>query len=356
MQNPARPERAAEDRRRASPIEIGGVRVAPGTRETIEIPISVLFDHTPMSLTVQVVHGRRPGPVLLVCGAVHGDEINGVEIIRRLLRLRGLDRLRGTLIAAPVVNAYGFISQSRYLPDRRDLNRSFPGSAKGSLTSQLAHKFATEVVAKCTHGIDLHTGAVHRSNYPQVRGNLADPEVRRLAHIFGVPLILNAKAREGSLRGTAAGQGIPFLVYEGGEALRFDSFAIRAGYRGVVRTMRALEMLAGPRRPLPDEARPVVAETSVWVRAPAGGILRDPAGLGARVERGAVLGTIADPFGTRQLRVECTVDGIVVGRTNLPVVNQGDGLFNIARVSDPDTAAEAMDIFRDDWESETPGT
>ena len=372
MQNPAKPKPAAKAKSRVEspvesrvePFEIGGVSVAPGKRATVDLPISVLFDHTPMTLTVRVAHGREPGPVLLVCAAVHGDEINGVEIIRRILRMSSLSKLRGTLIAVPIVNTFGFINQSRYLPDRRDLNRSFPGSANGSLTSQLAHLFSTEIVAKCTHGIDLHTGAVHRSNFPQIRAVMSDPDVRAMAKAFGVPLLLNAKTRDGSLRGVATRHGIPMLVYEAGEALRYDSMSIRAGYRGVVNVMRYLEMLPPPKRDerqaderaketsVPAKAQ-VIAQSSSWVRAPAGGLMRDPIRLGAMVQPGTRLGTISDPLGNKEVRVVSEIDGILIGKTNLPVVNQGDGLFNIARVADTDSAQEAVDIFRDDRESET---
>jgi uncharacterized protein len=364
MPNPARRKPVAVADAKAEPFEIGGVSVAPGKRATIDLPISVLFDHTPMSLTVHVVHGRRPGPVLLVCAAVHGDEINGVEIIRRMLRMSSLRKLSGTLIAVPIVNTFGFINQSRYLPDRRDLNRSFPGSATGSLTGQLAHLFSTEVVAKCTHGIDLHTGAIHRSNFPQIRAVLSDPKVREMAKAFGVPLLLNAKIRPGSLRGVGTDHGIPMLVYEAGEALRYDSMSIRAGYRGVVNIMRYLDMLPPAKRDerkadmlaseatVPAKAQ-VIAQSSSWVRAPAGGLLRDPLRLGALVHPGMRLGTISDPLGNKEVKVISDFEGMLIGKTNLPVVNQGDGLFNIARVADADSAQEAVDIFRDDRESET---
>ena len=153
-------------------FEIGGVQVAPGQRATIELPVPQLYTHTPLTMPVQVVHGRRDGPRLFVSAAVHGDELNGVEIIRRLLRRAALSRLRGTLIAIPMVNVYGVLQHSRYLLDRRDLNRSFPGSERGSLAARLADRFMTEIVARCTHGVDLHTGAAHRSNLPQIRGDL----------------------------------------------------------------------------------------------------------------------------------------------------------------------------------------
>ena len=191
---------------------VGDTTVRPGTQAAVDLPITDLSTHTPITMPLQVVHGRQAGPTLFVCAALHGDEINGVEIIRRLMRLSALRRLRGTLIAVPIVNVPGFLSQSRYLPDRRDLNRSFPGSQGGSLAARLARLFLDEVVAKSTHGIDLHTGAVHRDNFPQVRGDLGNPETERLALAFGVPVVINTGFREGSLREAAARRNVPVIV------------------------------------------------------------------------------------------------------------------------------------------------
>jgi predicted deacylase len=290
---------------------------------------------------------------LFASAAIHGDEINGVEIVRRLLKVPDLARIRGTVIAVPVVNVFGFVGRTRYLPDRRDLNRSFPGSPSGSLASQLAHLFMTEVVIKCSHGIDLHSGAVHRTNLPQLRADLSNPEAERLARLFGVPVILNARLRDGSLRQAAAEIGIPILLYEAGEALRFDELAIRAGVKGLVRLMRALGMIRQrkPRRPILE---PVVVRASSWVRAPAGGILRSSCALGMRLKAGDTLGVIADPFGEAEATVTATKGGILIGRTNLPVVNQGDGLFHIAQVTDADMAAEMVEVFHDRLGEELP--
>ncbi len=181
-------------------VEIGGVEIAPGSRKAIQIPVSRRASGAEVGLPVEIVNGRTPGPRLFLSAAVHGDEINGVEIIRRVLTRPALRSLRGALIAVPVVNVFGFVSLSRYLPDRRDLNRSFPGSATGSLAARLAGTFIREIVEKATHGIDLHAGAVHRSNLPQVRACLDDPETTRLARAFGAPVIINANLRDGSLR------------------------------------------------------------------------------------------------------------------------------------------------------------
>ncbi len=229
------------------PLKIGEVEVRPGQRVTVDLPVARLYTDTSLSMPVKVIRGRRAGPVLFISAAIHGDELNGVEIIRRLLKRPSIKSLRGTVIAVPIVNVHGFLDQSRYLPDRRDLNRSFPGSPKGSIAARLANTFLKEVVLKSDFGIDLHTGAIDRSNLPQIRANLDDPAVTELAQAFGAPVIVNANMREGSLRACAAGHGIPVMIYEAGEALRFDEVCIRAGIRGILQVMRKLDMLpAGP--------------------------------------------------------------------------------------------------------------
>ncbi|WP_232059067.1 succinylglutamate desuccinylase/aspartoacylase family protein [Kineobactrum salinum] len=215
-----------------SKLIIGDREIVPGERTVIDIPVAPMYTHDNLSISAQVIRGKRPGPVLFVCAAIHGDEINGVEIIRRLLQDPHLERLRGTLIAIPIVNIYGFINHSRYLPDGRDLNRSFPGSSRGSLTGRIAQTFLQEIVSKCTHGIDLHTGARHRSNFPQIRANLEDPAVLAMTEAFGAPLAIDAKIRDGSLRQAAGDMDVPVLLYEAGEALRFEELYIRAGSRG----------------------------------------------------------------------------------------------------------------------------
>nr|WP_305909580.1 succinylglutamate desuccinylase/aspartoacylase family protein [Methylomarinum sp. Ch1-1]MDP4522501.1 succinylglutamate desuccinylase/aspartoacylase family protein [Methylomarinum sp. Ch1-1] len=218
--------------------------IRPGCNLVIDLPLPSLYTHTPMTMPVHVINGRKPGPRLFVSAAIHGDELNGIEIVRRLLKQSALKRLHGTLIAIPMVNVYGVIHHSRYLPDRRDLNRSFPGSAKGSLAARLADLFMHEIVAQCSHGIDLHTGAIHRSNLPQIRANLDHEETLALAEAFNVPVLINSHLRDGSLRESAAEQGIQMLLYEAGEALRFDEICIRAGLQGILAVMRHLGMVA----------------------------------------------------------------------------------------------------------------
>src|SRR5690606_21475071 len=219
-------------------FEIAGVQVKAGTRETVEVQVAKLYTHTPLHMPVEVVHGRRDGPVLMVCGAIHGDEINGVEIIRRVLRNSALRHLRGTLVAVPIVNIFGFVQRTRYLPDRRDLNRCFPGSETGSLGGRIAYLLRTLIMENVTHIIDLHTGAVHRVNLPRVRAELQTPGSSRMAVAFGAHIIINAGVREGSLQAYAGSLDIPVITYEGAEALRFDDVVIASGVKVIFRVMR----------------------------------------------------------------------------------------------------------------------
>lgn len=348
-----RPQRALTDAR--EPIRVAGRVIERGMSIAFDAPLPSLYSHAAMSLPIHVVHGKQDGPRLLVCAAVHGDEIVGVEIIRRILRTPQLRRLRGTLVAVPVVNVYGFVNQSRYLPDRRDLNRVFPGSESGSMAARLAAFFLNEVVAACTHGIDIHTAAIHRDNLAQVRADLVGkPELEGMARAFGAPVILNAPLREGSLRAAACQLGIPMLVYEAGEALRFDEVAIRAGVRGIYRVMRTLGMLPAIRHPGPSRTpEPATARSSHWARAPQSGILRALKPLGARVRKNELLGIIGDPFGVREVEVLAPVPGLIIGRANLPLANAGEALFHIARFGEPEEAAEAVEQFQYDFSPET---
>lgn len=324
-------------------LEVGGVSVPPGTRRGLTLPVAMLHTRQPVEMPVWVINGRRPGPRLFVSAAIHGDELNGIEIIRRL-RERPFANLRGALLLVPMVNVFGVLHRSRYLPDRRDLNRSFPGSERGSLAARLAHLFMDEIVARCTHGIDLHTGAIHRVNLPQVRARLADDATRTMATAFGAPVVLDAQSREGSLRQAAAERGIPTLIYEAGEALRFDEMAIRLGVAGIRAVMRSLGMLP-PSRRRQAPAAPVVANSSYWIRAPEGGILRAGRELGRRVDAGEVLGVVSDLLGERESEVRASHAGIVIGCNSLPLVNEGDALFHVARVRRPGEAEAAVEAI-----------
>lgn len=311
-------------------LKIDKTVIAPSERRTIDIAVAPMYTHDDLSITAQVVRGKKAGPIMFISAAIHGDEINGVEIIRRVLQHKSVKSLRGTLVAIPIVNVYGFLNHTRYLPDGRDLNRSFPGSPKGSLTGRVAHTFINEIVRKCTHGIDLHTGARHRSNFPQIRADLDDPMALTMTQAFGVPLAIDAKIRDGSLRECAGDAGIPVILYEAGEALRFEETYIRAGVNGVLNVMRAIEMLPSSRskKTAPD---PIVSDRTGWLRAPESGILRAFVPLGDMVEKGQTIAVVADPLGEAETPIVTETDGMIIGRTNLPLVYEGDATFHIAQ-------------------------
>ncbi len=329
-----------------SNLVVGGCEIERGQRYSIDLPIAQLYTHAPLTMPVQVLAGKKSGPVMFVIAALHGDEINGVEIIRRLLRMPLMNRLRGTLIAVPIVNVPGFIQRSRYLPDRRDLNRSFPGSPTGSLAGRIAHGLIEEIVAKSDYGIDLHTGAVHRANLPQIRANLDSEANAQLAHAFGAPLILDSKPAGGTLREYTSANKIPLLLYEAGEALRFDEPSIRVGQRGIVNVMRRIGMLPKASRSH-RQRQPVFASSSQWVRAEASGVLRTVVALGEKVSRGQLLGYLSDTLGESETTLESPVSGLVIGKLNLPLVFAGEAVFHIARTRQAGVAAATWEKLQE---------
>lgn len=327
-------------------LEIAGHKILPGETKKIELPTVSLYTDTNMSIPIFVKRGKRKGPTLLVSAAIHGDELNGIEIISRLINNKKIDSLKGTLIAVPFVNGYGVLNQSRYLPDRRDLNRSFPGSKRGSLAGRIANLFLHEIVAKCDYGIDLHTGAIHRTNLPQIRANLDDSETLEMAKAFGIPVLLNANLRDGSLRQEANDIGVKILLYEAGEALRFDELSIRAGVKGIINVMRHLGLL-NKTRAKAHTTEPFVANQSSWVRATDSGFIDHKSKLGDYVEKGDILATIKDPFGKVLDDVVSNAKGIIIGKQNIPLAQEGEAMYHIAYFNKPTDVAEHIEIMND---------
>jgi uncharacterized protein len=326
---------------------IAGIPVDRGESKTIPIPLPALYSEKRIDMPVHVVRGKKSGPVLFVSATIHGDELNGIEIIRRILQLKSLKKLRGTLIAVPVVNPYGLIQHSRYLPDRRDLNRSFPGMQKGSLASRVAKIFMDEIVSKCDAGIDLHTGAIHRSNFPQVRANLLDETTLAMAQAFRAPVLIHSSLRDGSLREAAVEMGVPILLYEGGEALRYDELAIRTGLQGILHVMRHLGMLTKSHYSS-KKVPTVTVHSSKWLRAPQSGLMRTFKALGSFVAKGDVLAQIDVPLQQESSEVLAEFDGIIIGRVETPLVYEGDAVFHIATMEEEHSvshleAIEALD-------------
>ncbi len=293
---------------------------------------------TQVSLPVIVVHGSEPGPSIWINAAIHGDEICGIEIIRRVLKDVDAKKLAGTIIAVPTVNVHGFLANDRYMPDRRDLNRSFPGSSRGSLASRIASLFMKEIVAHCEVGIDLHTGSGDRKNLPQIRADLSSPQTLELAAAFGAPVILDAKTRGGSIRAVATKKKKAVLLFEGGEASRFDEATIETGRFGIERVLAELEMIE---HPSPWTVEPRVAGGSHWVRARRSGLFLTDVELGQDLELGDSVGLIHDSLGNRRARITTKAPGVLIGLMQRPLVNQGDALMHIAEDLIPVSEFEA---------------
>ena len=297
-----------------------------GESKRIDLPVSVLTTGSSLTMPLQVVRGMVDGPTLCIVSTIHGDEINGIEIIRQVLETIQVETLRGTIIAAPIVNIFGFLNEERYLPDRRDLNRSFPGSKRGSMAGQLAHMVMTEIISHADVVLDLHTGSNHRSNLPQIRANLKDPQTLKLAKAFSSPVLIDSKAREGSLRATVGKKGIPVLAYEGGETQRFNQDAIEYGVKGTLNIISQLKM----RTEKVEKQKSIITTDSHWIRANKSGLFRSEVVLGQKVKEQVSLGIISDPLGARARAVMNKYSGVVIGITVKPQVNKGDALVHIA--------------------------
>ncbi|MGD8607308.1 MAG: succinylglutamate desuccinylase/aspartoacylase family protein [Myxococcales bacterium] len=328
MPSRERRKTASKDESRAA-FEMGDVTAPPGKLTRVELPVSRLPTGAWLSLPIGVLHGLKNGPVIWISGAVHGDELLGVPIVRHVLDRIDPKDLSGTILAVPVLNVFGLIQESRYLPDRRDLNRSFPGSKRGSTASQLAHLFMKEVVSRSEVGLDLHTGSDGRVNLPQVRSDLDQPATRRLALEFGATVLLHSRLRDGSLRAAAAELGKTVLLYEAGEANRFDSQAIHLGVGGVMRVIKALGMIEYGVESA--EREPQIYRASSWVRARRTGFCEMMVSPGAEVHAGEGLAVIFDALGRDRSMVRSNSSGIVIGHTTSALVHRGDAIAHVAR-------------------------
>lgn len=327
------------------PVVICGETIQPGESRTVNVELPGLYTQAETFMPVHVIHGKRSGPRLFVSAVIHGDELNGMEIIRRVLRQKGLARLHGTLIAVPVVNVYGCLNRSRYLPDGRDLNRSFPGSPRGSMASRLAHLFMNEIVAGSDYGIDLHTAGGHRDNLPHLRTAPEVATTMAMAQAFGAPVVLDADIIDNSLRHAALEVGVPLLLYEGGAALRYNERAIRAGVYGIMGVMRKIGMLRPSRKRKIVE--PLVARRSGWVRAPSSGVFRSGRKLGDVVSKGDALGYISHPLSSDEEPIEANRSGVIIGSSLLPLVHEGEAVFHIAVLEDPEAADGVLDNYHE---------
>jgi predicted deacylase len=309
-----------------NPIKINGQEIRPGKSAQVNLNLYQLPTKTVLEIPVYVFRSLNPGPTLLILAGMHGDEINGIEIVRRLITREDVKQpLCGSIIAIPVINIISFLSGSRELPDGRDLNRCFPGTKSGSLGSRIAYDLMNEVIPQIDFGIDFHTGGAKINNYPQLRCVFSNKTNLELGRKFSPPLILNSPFRDNTLRKEAAKKGKSILVFEGGESCRFDYLSINEGMNGCLRLMKHLNMIS---LDLPNNPTVALSKTS-WVRAKTSGLFHTSRTNGAHVLKGEIIGMICDPYGEQQENLICPHDGYIVGINNQPVINQGDALMHI---------------------------
>lgn len=307
-------------------VKIGDHRLRPGEFKEIVINIARLPSRTQIDTPIYAYRGLEDGPVLALTAGMHGDEINGMEIVRRILDV-GHNRVkRGTVICMPIINIYGFLNYSREVPDGKDVNRSFPGNKNGSLASRVAYHLTHDVIPFIDYGIDFHTGGAMRTNYPQIRCVMSDEKNVELANAFHAPFTIDAPFRPHSIRQTAAKHGKNIIVYEGGESLRFDQQAIEEGVNGTLRLMKHLNMIDWA--PEPKEENKIIWNSS-WARAHHAGLFQSIIRCGDLVQKNQIIGAITDPFGEFKVEIKSPSTGYVVGLNNHPVVNAGDALLHI---------------------------
>ena len=312
-------------------LEILGSAVPPGTTARLNWAATELFEGVPVSTPVLVNNGAMPGPTLCLTAAVHGDELNGIEMVRRVMHDIDPAKLSGALIGVPIVNVQGFRRGSRYLPDRRDLNRYFPGNPNGSAAARIAHSFFENVVSHCDALIDLHTGSFERANLPQIRADLRDPDVVTLTLGFGSTVILHSTPGAGTLRHAATAAGIPTVTLEAGGPLQLELSEVRAGVKGIESLITSLGMVRRVR--FWGDPEPVYYRSS-WVRADSGGILLSEVSLGSTVRQGDVLGTITDPMSNARVELRSPYKGRIIGMARNQVVMPGFAAFHVGIETD----------------------
>ncbi len=326
------------------PLQVAGRAVEAGTSREILLKISEFYTANPVNIPVTVLRGREAGPVVALLAAIHGDELNGIEIVRQVIL--GLDpgRIRGAIVCVPVVNRFGFLAHSRYLPDRRDLNRCFPGNSGGSSASRVAAKVFSGIVLAADHVIDLHTAALGRTNLPHLRADMRERAVATLARSFGAEWIMDSPGRGRSLRRAATEAGIPCIAYEAGETFKFQRPQIRKGLHGVYNVLSSLGILDIPPRPPRFQ---VVVRRARWIRAERGGILDLDVRPGDLLERGEEVGRITNPFGREVVTIESPSRGVVLGTTTIPMVNPGDAIAHVAALERLEAGVERCISLRD---------
>jgi len=313
----------------AEELRIGGKTVNRGETQEILLKISEFYTAQPVNIPVTVVRGIEPGPRVVLTAAIHGDELNGVEVVRTIMTELDPSRLKGTVLCTPVINRWGFLSHSRYLPGRRDLNRHFPGDPAGNIAARVAHKVFTEIVQRAEYGIDLHTAGLGRTNLAHVRADMDDEKTRRMAKAFGTEIIMDQIAGAGTLRHAATRAGIPTIILEAGETFRFQRRMVAKGVAGVRNVLRSLGMIEGE---VQEPRFQVIVKVAEWIRAERGGILDIRVRPGDLIYEGNDIAVVTTPFGREVTTLKSPLTGLAIGITTIPLVQPGDAICHIAKL------------------------
>lgn len=324
-------------------IVILNEHVALGESKTIDFSIAKLYTSTKVEIPIIIERSSIPGPTVLITAAIHGDEINGVEIVRQLIARKLNKPKRGTIICIPILNVFGFLNSNRSFPDGRDLNRVFPGTKTGSLASRVAYHFTKKVLPHADYCLDFHTGGASRFNAPQIRIKPGDGKLLELAKIFNAPFTVYSNTLEKSYRKTCQKMGIPSLLFEGGKSLDSNKYIAKEGVDGIVRVLKHLDML-GNRHPVPvPDSETVIIEKSKWIRAFRSGLLHVKVDCNKHVEKGEFLATITDPYGKMRFKVTSPNAGYIINVNQSPIVNQGDAIFHISTANTVTSDAEQLE-------------
>jgi hypothetical protein len=313
------------------PIIILGESILPGESKTIDMEIAKLHNTAELKIPIIVRRSKIDGPVVLFSAGIHGDEINGVEIVRQLITKKINKPKRGTIICIPVINMFGFLNKSRKFPDGRDLNRVFPGSKNGSLASRFAYHMLTDILPLVDYAVDFHAGGASRFNAPQIRLAPNNPELRTLANVFNAPFTLFSKNVAGSFRNASHKLNVKMLLFEGGKSLDIDESVSNAGVQGVKRLLNHLNMLDSKHTIEKPETETIYLEKSSWIRAQCSGLLHDNGCIGRYVHKGTLLAIITDPFGEFERKVNAPNDGYIINANLSPIVYQGDAVYHISK-------------------------
>lgn len=321
----------------SKPLVIFGESVLPGESKTIQLEIARLHSTTKLTIPIIIKRSKIPGPVVLFSGGIHGDELNGIEVVRQIITKKINKPKKGTIICIPIINIYGFINSSRDFPDGRDLNRVFPGSKNGSLASRFAHHILTDIMPLVDYAVDFHSGGAGRFNAPQIRVSPNNPEVIVLAEAFNAPFTLISKNIAGSFRSSSEKMNVKMLLFEGGKSLDINQDVALEGVNGVKRLLKHLDMLDS-KQYAPIKKKPTIyIEKSGWLRAKCSGLLIDNNMLGQFVKKGTTLGMITDPFGKFERKIKAPNDGFVLNANHSPIVYQGDAIYHLSNTAEEDS-------------------